>query len=284
MIVQDITEENIKEYIDPVPKDFLLEIKREHLSGIACEEETRGDFCAGVFWELKNADEDSVPTEAELLWFFAKDREAGEEVLRALEERLSGEAERIFFELPSLTEAESSAFSAANYKVEKGESRDIFVTVGELSELKLSNKPIPAYILPLSEINSRSFKAGIMTSVFHGKYGILEDLPFLPMTRFDPDLSSCVMTDEKVNGFLLVHETQEEFFRVELLYAMQPDANIHLLHMMRLSIQTAASMLLPEKRVALRRHNEATRQLITKLFPGKKGETVSKGEKELKHG
>ncbi len=80
----------------------------------------------------------------------------------------------------------------------------------------------------LSEITHRQFKAGIMTCVIHDRYGLLEDLPFLPMTRFDPDLSCCIETDGSVNGFLLVHKITRGPFRVELFFAEQPDANMNL--------------------------------------------------------
>ena len=53
-------------------------------------------------------------------------------------------------------------------------------------------------IKPLSVVSSRQFKAGVMTSVFHGRYGLLDDLPFLPMTRYDADISCCIETDDKI--------------------------------------------------------------------------------------
>jgi hypothetical protein len=77
------------------------------------------------------------------------------------------------------------------------------------------DKKLPAYIKSLSDITARQYKAAIMTSVFHGRYGLLDDLPFLPMTRFDPDISSCIITDEKVNGLILVHKTMENEYIVE---------------------------------------------------------------------
>lgn len=166
------------------------------------------------------------------------------------------------------------------FMMKSAESRDVYVTVGELAALKLSKKPLPSYIKPLSAVNPRQFKAGIMTSVFHGRYGLMDDLPFLPMTRYDPDISCCMITDERINGLLLVHEKGSDDLRVELLFAMQPDANIHLLNMMRFSIRAAERLRPLSDRVLLRRHNKASLQLIAKMFPDRKGAPVLRGERK----
>ena len=282
MIIEEITEENIEEYIDPVPKDFLPEIRRRNFSGLAGKNEDTGDTAAAMIWELKNLEEEDASIEAEILWFYAKEKEKGAELLRAFESRVrDDEAERVFFELPELGTEEQAALLSADYGCRNAESRDIIVTMKELSELKLSRKPIGKNILPLSNITEKDYKTGILTAVFHGKYGLLEDLPFLPRARFEPEVSCCIRMDEKVNGYLLVHKNSSGISRVELLFAMQPDANVHLLDMMRFSIHAAFASFSPEEKVILSRHNEAASQLITRLFPGKKGMAVSKGERRI---
>lgn len=67
-------------------------------------------------------------------------------------------------------------------------------------------------------------------------------------------------------------------YRVEPLFAIQPDANMNLLNMIRFSIAAASRSASPEARVLLQRHNKATLQLIKKLFPNKKGDTVVLGK------
>ena len=149
----------------------------------------------------------------------------------------------------------------------------------ESCRYRLGKRNIPDYIRSISDITSRQFKEAVMAAVFHGKYGLLDDLPFVPVTRFDPDLSSCVITDEKVRGLLLIHRTLNGTYVVELLYALQPDANINLLNMIRYSIRAADEFLSMDDRVILRVHNRATGLLIKKLFPNKRGDRVIKGEK-----
>ncbi len=310
MIINEITEQNIEDFIDPVPALYLNEIKREFVRGLSGEDEGTKELKAAVIFELKNAEEDAS-LEAEILWFFASDASSGAELLRSLENYPGdggsdfpegggilvpggggiftpggggiftpggGGIGRVFFELPSLGNAEEEAFALAGYSLERKESRDVLVSVEDFSSLSFFRKKPPEYVKPLSEITSRQFKAAVMSSVFHGRYGLLEDLPFLPITWFDPDISCCVLTDDKVNAMLLVSGKGMGGFRVELLFALQPDANIHLLNMITYSIRAAANIGQPGDKVLLRRHNEASSALVRKLFPGKKGKTAVQGE------
>ncbi|MBQ8946606.1 MAG: hypothetical protein IJ058_07300 [Lachnospiraceae bacterium] len=282
MKLREITEENIKTYSDIIPPDFVVEIRREYCRGLAGLSDDSEELTAAVFWDLKNTEDENVPTEIEILWFYAVNPEDGAGILQALELNTEyDDTGRIFFELPGLSEAEEQAMTTAGYSIQSAESRDVYVTVGEMAALKLSKAPPPDYVRPLSEITSRNFKTGIMTSVFHGKYGLLDDLPFLPMTRYDPEVSCCVQTDDKLNGFLLVHRMESGVYRVELFYAMEPDANVNLLNMLRFSVQAAATHKSQDDRILLRRHNKATLQLIGKLFPGRKGENVLRGERRV---
>ncbi len=284
MSITEITKENVNAYTDHFPADFADEIEREYYRGLVGEDEETSDVTAVVFWELRNAEDDNLQTEAEILWFSAKNAEDGAALLKEIEEVPEvDDVKRLYYEMSEIGSVEQEAFSAAGFSAQEAEGRDVCVTVEELSKLKLSLSKIPDYIKPLKEISSQQFKAGIMTSVFHGKYGLLEDLPFLPITRFDPDLSCCMITDEKVNALLLVHQDKTGTLRVELLFAMQPDANVHLLNMMRYAIRTASGIRSPEDRVLLRRHNKATVQLVGKLFPGRKGASVVRGDKRCTH-
>ena len=70
--------------------------------------------------------------------------------------------------------------------------------------------------------------------------------------------------------------------RVELFCAIQPDANIHLLNMMCFAARAVAALETPDLKVILRRHNKASIDLIRKLFPSKKGETVRIGERNMR--
>lgn len=282
MTITKITEDNSALYAHLIPEDLIDDLNREFYRGMIAEDEDSSEAKAGIIWELKNFEDESVPTEAEICWFKVSDIYGGDELFQAFDKSTCEEGVvKITIETKELETYEKTLLEQAGFSIEKAESRDICVTVGELSALNLGGKKIPPYIMKLSEISARQFKSGIMTSVFHGKYGILDDLPFLPMTRYDSEISSCVITDDKVTGLLLVHKTMTGELIVELLFAIQPDASINLLNMMRFSIRVAANQCNECDKVILRRHNKVSEALVTKLFPGKKGESVIRGHKDV---
>ena len=120
-----------------------------------------------------------------------------------------------------------------------------------------------------------------MNCVYHKRYGLLDDLPFLSKSRYDPDISSCAMVDDKVGGFLLVHMTKSGTYRPELFFAVEPDSSFHLLNMLRFSIRAASEAAGADGVVQVKRYNEATVKLSAKLFPGKKGDTVIRAVKKI---
>ncbi|MCR4654867.1 MAG: hypothetical protein K5770_01335 [Lachnospiraceae bacterium] len=281
MNIIDITEENREEYSGLLNEECLKSIGREYYRGIAGKDQLSGKLNAAMIWELKGKEDEERDTGSEILLYTASDEDYAEELLTVYN-NMTGTEEvvRSFFELPILSDTEKASLDQGGFLLEDGESRDVIVTVSELAALPLAKKDPPSYINSLSGISAWQFKTGLMSSVFHGRYGLNEDLPFLPMSWFDPDISSCIIADDKINGMLLVHEMSSGLLRVELLFAMQPDADINLLNMMRYSIRAAGKSRSPGTRVILRRHSEQTKALIKKLFPDRKGEQVSKGSRE----
>ncbi len=282
MIVEELTQWTTDDCEGLVNAELSEELDREYIYGLVGKDSITGKVIAGIIWELKNADDDDMPSEAEILWFYATNAADGKEILKDMEINVTYDnVSRIYFENPSFSAEELEALERAKYTIGKGESRDIVVTVGELAALKLLKKKKPNYIQPLAELTFRKFKAAIMTAVFRKRYGLLEDLPYLPQTRFDQEISCCTMTDDTVTGLLLVHRTLPGPFIVELLFALQPDANVNLFYMICCAVRMAAAMVPESEKVILRRHNKATELLVKKLFPDKMGETVIKGEKMI---
>lgn len=279
MTITQITEENNAQLADLIPAETRSNLGREYFRGLAANNDN-GLPDAVIVWEIKSLEDETEPTRAEILCFEASDRAGGEELLDAFEQSVqTAGIHLITFELDSMGEMPKSILSDSGYRLTEDESRDITVSVSEFSSLKLAEKSAPEYIRSLSDITSRQFKAAVMTSVFHGRYGLLDDLPHIPVTRFDPDISSCVITDDRVRGLLLVHGTKNGNYIVELLFSAEPDANINMLNMIRHSVRQAKRICSMDDRVILRTSTQAAKLLVKKLFPGKTGMRVIKGEK-----
>ena len=282
MKIVELTDDNVEDYDGIIDEELLADIGREYHKGIIAKEKDSDDIKAGIFWELKNAELEDTDTVSEIIALLKGSVDVSGDLMKVYNEDIvRNSAELSYFEFPELDEERRSVFDKEKYKIAKVESRDIIISVGELAKLPYAKKKPPEYIKCIKEVTVRQFKAGVMTSVLHGRYGLLDDLPFLPMNWFDMELSSCVVTDNKINGFLLVRRERDDLYCVELLFAMQPDANMNLLNMMRYSIRAAIENLSPSDRIILRRHSKATEALVAKLFPEKKGDDVIRGTKEF---
>ena len=274
-----ITEDNIDEYEDVIDADAAENIGREYFRGIAIQKDEDSEPEATLIWEYKNLEEDT-DTEAEITWCSIKNQKIGKELFDAYTAEIEDcETARSFYELPCGEELLKKTISGAGFTAEEVESRDVIVTVGELATNPIVKRKTPPYITGIGELMVRQFRKGITNCVFHGRRGLLEDLEFLPMSWYDEDVSCCVQTDGKVNGFLLVNKTANGDLVVDFLFALEPDARVNLVHMIRYAINAAVEKYPEDTKVILRRHNEMTRALIEKLFPGKTGETVLAGER-----
>lgn len=268
-------------YEELVPDELAADLDREYFRGLACTNDDSTPEGA-IIWELKNLEDENTPTQAVIQWFDAPEGKMAQMLLDAFEQRVDVDGvSLVTFELKDLKEPAREALADSGYSLKNIQSKDIIVQISDFSSLRLGDRRLPEYIKSLSDINPRQFKVAVMTSVFHGRYGLLDDLPFLPMTRFDPDVSCCVVTDDRISGLLLVHRTVPGMYVVELFFAVEPDARINLLNMMRYSIHAALKYCDEEDRVLLRGHNKESELLIRKLFPDKTGEMVIKGDKEV---
>ncbi len=276
--IVDITEDNIEEFLSIVPGQYLSDIGREYIRGVAGVDSDTKEPCGAVIWEVHNLEQEHEDNKAEILWFSAQNEENAGVLLEVFDIMTGDEDVRSsYFEIENLSDEETAALENAGFFIETIEGTEVYVTVEEIGKLDIAKKKPENYVKSLSEISSIQFKAGIMNSVFHERYGLLEDLPFLPMSWFDSDLSCCVMTDDKVAGLLLVHLIKPALYRVELLFSEQLDAAINVLNMLRFSINAAKEKCFPEEEILIRRHNRTVTELCKKLFPDKKGKKVIRG-------
>ena len=269
-----ITPENLEVYRDLIPEDVAENIGRPCYRGISLggdEPDT------ALIWELQDADEDREETSSEIVWLCAPGTEEGRELFRAYREAAEEErGTQTFFELPG-DDLPAGLLADEGFSPEQKEGRDVTVSVGELGELLLAKGRVPSYILNLGELMVRQYRRGIMDALFHQKKGIMEDLAYLPMDFFEPDISSALMTDGKISGFLLVHVLPSGKLLLSLLCGFGPDTRVDLAMMIRRSIQAAVQKYPADTRVILRRHNDASMRLASMFFPDKKGETVTTG-------
>ena len=179
-------------------------------------------------------------------------------------------------------EAVGEILEQAGFLLKEKKSRELIVTVGELSKLEGKGKPeLPPNIVSINKLMLRQFQKGIMKCLFHGRAGALEDLDTLPVGWFEPEASCCVQSNGKVNGFLLFHETPSGKLAVKLLFACKPATNQDLLGMIRFAIMQAQENYSPQTQVVIRSYDEATEAFARKLFPQVENQLIIEATKEV---
>ncbi len=283
MKIVEIDQGNMDILLDLAPEDIMENLSRTWYHGVILQDDGDERILAAFVFEFKNADRDDMTTEAEIVWTYGDGAEVYKPLLEEYCEQISTqEAVRSYFEFPDDEEHEAvcSFLSEEGFKTSKSESRDVYVTVEDLSGMKLSKKEPPFYIKPISELTTRQYRNGIVDCLFQGRRGLVEDLAWISADWFEPDVSSCIVMDEKAKGFLLVHKTESGVLVVELLFAFSIDATKDLVELIKFAVLAAVEKYPPETKVLLRRHNDLVRALVEKLFPGRTGEKAIQGERE----
>ena len=279
MNIKAIFEDNIREYEDLVDRDVAEHLGRMYYRGIAgCDPDSDSPLSL-LIWELKSVESEN-DTESELRWIYAADPSYISELLEDYRKRvLEEDAVKTTFESIPLDKEKEVALRDCGFSFKSVESRYIDVTLRECTELSIAKKSAPPYIQSISSLDNREFNQGLMNIAFGYTSPALEDLSYLPKRWFDQTLSCCVITDGRVNGFLLIHTCPSGIIIPVLFSAVGADSRINLLEMLRFSIARAAESRPPDTVIRILRRNPPVKALTEKLFPGKKGEPAVAGER-----
>ncbi|MCR5032299.1 MAG: hypothetical protein K6A92_05495, partial [Lachnospiraceae bacterium] len=278
-----ITRENLEEFRKELPPDVLQNMERPFYRGLAVKggKDIPSDAPpeALLVWELKNMDSDE-DTEAEILYFAAKQDANGQEILREYTHEIADlEISRSFFELTDLEKENEATLTKEGFAIEHGEGRDLILEIGTLSGISLLQKKPFSNTKKLGDLTRRQFKRAITNCLFHDRKGLMEDIAFIPMNWYDRDISSCSVMDGVADGLLLVHKTPSGRLCIDLLFSSGAEYRADMVSMMRYSLKEAREKYGDETEVIIRRHTEQTRALAEKLFPGYRGEEKILGER-----
>ena len=232
-----------------------------------------------LVWMLKDK-EDKEGSEAELIDLKSPKKEVMEQLLSEYGERTGDDyVDRSFFERAEMTPEEKEAFLSAEFDLEEKEGRDITLTVSELQSMKIKKKKVPDTIKNIGVLQDLQFWQGITNCVLHGKTGLMDDLAVMTKDWYDPQLSCYVKTDNRVNGYFLIHKTPSGILMPVLLTATGPDSKLDLLNMLCYTINATITLCPPDTKIVIRRHAEYVTSMVSYLLPGRKGETVWAGNR-----
>lgn len=282
MDIKTIYEDNISGYSDIVDDDVAENMKRVYYRGLAGHDPDDESVLSMLIWEIRSVDE-SWDTESELKWIYAADPSFISPLMDGYQKEAHKESvRRTYFESTTLQKEQEEEFQEKGFTLSHAEGMDISVTLEECASLSIARKKAPPYVQSLVFLDEQEFCQGLMNILFRYDDPALEDLAYLPKDWFDPLVSCYIKTDDKVTGFLLVHVCPSGILVPVLLFSVGADSRMNLLEMMRFSIHRSLGIYPEDTIVRIRRRNEAVRALSGKLFPDKKGDPATSGERTEK--
>ena len=278
----DLYKDNISDYSEWIDPDVAENINRAYYRGMAAHDSYDDSVKAIVIWELKSLEE-KEDTESEIAWIYSADSGSVDPLFHEYGNRIvTDEVKRSFFESTAIEQPIVDALEGCSFTISPVESKCLRLMLKDFTDLPFAKKKLPDYVQNIGSLNRMEFCQGIMNLLCRNGVDPIEDLSYLPMDWFDPNVSCCIKTDGKVNSFLLIHKCASGALMPVLFYAVGADYRQNLLEMMRYSIRTAARQYPEDTPVLIRRRNQEITLLMSKLFPSKKGAPAFAGSRKEK--
>ena len=274
-----ITEENTDDFSKMISEDLKCNLGRRFFNGLGVLDHESNPVGAMVY-ELLNYDSEE-DTKILIHSFVSEDDEATELLMSEYGKAVSedGAVESLY---ETGDEKINAVFTSHGFNAKQSESLNIVVSAGELKEVAAmaAGKKIPGYIHDMSDTPPLRYRNFLKKCLVKGKSGLLEDLGYLPLSWFEREVSICSISDEMIDGVLLVRKLPSQVLVPCLLTAFGIDFQKNLLYIMLQSAQRVVELYPEETKVVIRRHNAGVKKLTDKFFPNKNGEKVYTGRRE----
>lgn len=281
MDVIGITDENINEFSALLGEDLTEDMNRVFYRGLAAVGND-GEAKGAMVYELINADNCDEDISGALRFLSADDVDTYAALHEAYLENCveNEEITESFYQFGEEKAADSC--EKAGFSRETKESDYIRFTLKDALALAFfsKKKTVPYYIASIGEISDEQYRSAVKNFLFIGQKGIMEDFGYLKRDWFDGELSTCIITDNKVSGLFLVRALPSGILMPVFMYAQGTDYTKNIVNMLTLSIKMAEKKYPPETEIQICRSKKATWDLIKKLFPRLRGGNVFFGRRE----
>ena len=276
----NLDEDNIEMYMDYMTSDIGENIGRTFYKGIIIAEDD--DPLAGMVWENRNMML-GADNESHIIWFRADNEEAADLLFQEYKESVvEDEIKKTSFALPAVASSNEKEILKKNgFTVKFMEGDLIKARLSEIAELPYIRKiKLSENIHALKTMTQRGFNTAIRQFMVRGKYGLCQDLAYLPRSYFENDISCYYENDGLVQGIFLFHKKPSGGLLVVVMAALGNDYGKILMHMIKFSVSTALENYSQEDEVHIDRHNYAALALSEKLLPREFGTPVYIGERQ----
>ncbi len=279
--IEELNEDNIAVYASLMGEDISADMGREFYRGYGVVDDN-GSPVGAMVYELINAEKADENVKSRILQLKAENDEIFDIMQKKYKEE-GVEEEDITQSFYWLKEERSAAScEKAGFTKELKESEFLTLTVQQATGIPYFSKikRFPDYICSLKEVTPSQYRLAIKNCLFRGAKGILEDLGYLRQEWFDNVLSVCTITDDEISGLFLVRTTATGIIEPVFLHAVGPDSQKHMAMMIAYSVDQAMHRRKPDSVIRIRRSREATMALVSRLFPGLKGEEIFFGNRQ----
>ena len=276
--VIEIDGDNVEDFSDFIDEDLAEQMDREFYRGIGAKND-KDEPCGAMVFELKDS-ESEEDTKSRIRMLNAVDEDAKNAIFTEYANVVSEEeVMESFYESPDkdlCQYLENNGFSLS-----ATESKDLVITVEEIKKIAmlLKGKKAPAYIESLSEASVLQYRRFVKECLFKGYKGLMDDLAYIPKNWYETEVSSCVITDDEVNGVFLIKKSASGSLYTMLFTAFGADYQRNLGLMMAYTAQKILELYPEDVKVVVRRHNAVVQKLTDKFFAGSKGKDVFSGNR-----
>ncbi|MBO6215967.1 MAG: hypothetical protein J6N76_10650 [Lachnospiraceae bacterium] len=281
MKITNISQDNIEAYESLLGSDLSDDIDRDNFRGIGVTNDD-DEVAGALVYELFNSDS-TLDTRSIIRLAKYEDSESAS-LLFDHYKKASVDEDMISESVYEFTdEGLADAFSMSGFSKEKRESSCVSFKLSELAKTNFAKKrTLPKYINSLNNISLLQYRSAIKDFMFRGQKGILDDLPTLPRTWFDGDLSSVSISDDKVDGLFLIRTTPSKIIILVLYFAHGPDYTKNLAYMLINSLTSAMELYPPDTEIRVYRTKKASRDMVAKILPQARGKEVFFGRRKEK--
>lgn len=275
----EIIDENIADFEDYISVDLQSDLERSFFYGLGAAEKD-GTPLGAMVYELLDYDSDE-DTKSRIHSFEVKNDEAAKLLMSAYKDRVS-EEDVVESSYETKDEKLNGYMKSAGFESGECESPEIVLTMGDVKKMTsmVAGKKLPPYIQSLKEVSLVPYRDFIKNCLGKGRYGLLEDLAYLPLGFFERDVSSCSMADGKVDGVFLVRKTPSGAIHACFFTAFGADYQKNLGLLMMHAALKVTELYQDDVRVVIRRHNDNVKRLTDKFFPNIKGEEICCGRRK----
>ena len=277
MNIIESTKENADDFSELLSPDLAEDMKRQFYRGYGAVDESGGVHGA-IIYELFGVDlGGDVTSRIRLLEGDSQDTR--DELKKAYTDGVAEKSiSQSYYETPDVVMADDLV--SIGFSKKEGEGRELVITLADVAKIPIdTGVKLPSYIVSLGDVSVIQYRNFVKKAILKGTKGSVDDLAYLSRNWFEKDVSSCSVTDSKIDGVFLFRKTPSGVLQAKLYVAYGPEYVRNLGYMMVKTIQSGLEHYPPDTKISIERHSKEVVAMTKRLLAASKGEDVFLGSK-----